>query len=423
VRVTGLGHAGLRVETGGATLLIDPWFSPEGAFLGSWFPYPDNSHLLAPALFQPTAIVISHEHLDHVDPWFLSRVPAAVPVIIPRYPAAALREKILMGGPRPIVEADQWERIAVGSGTTVFFVSEPPMNHDSAIIVEGDGHTLLDLNDARLFPVQLREIRGRVGGVVDMFAFQGAGASWYPICYRYPADKAAVLSRRKRMAKFAYCYRAMGVVEPIVGLPFAGPPAFLDTTLFQHNAEMDGGIFPDQQQAANWLAGRRLENIAVLLPGDQWDGATRAKTAHSQWAEFTFENRRPYLQAYAEKRRPQLETVLNRHPEPTSSLWPEFRDYFERLLTLSQYFNERISMRVGFEVRGDGGGSWAVDFRTGSRGVYREAGDCGYVYTFDARWLPTILAGHTPWEDFFLSLRFEARAVTRTFTTITCSAS
>lgn len=188
MHITALGHAGLRVETSRCTLLLDPWLSPEGAFQGSWFQYPDNSHLIRPSLFRPTAVVISHEHLDHVDPWFLSHVPSDVPVIVPRYPSPVLRQKINQGGPRTIIEAEQWEPVEIADGTTLFFVSEPPQNHDSAIIVRGDGHTLLDLNDARLFPVQLREVRQKVGGTIDAFSFQGAGASWYPMCYRYPED-------------------------------------------------------------------------------------------------------------------------------------------------------------------------------------------------------------------------------------------
>lgn len=30
----------------------------------------------------------------------------------------------------------------------------------------------------------------------------------------------------------------------------------------------------------------------------------------------------------------------------------------------------------------------------------------GYRYRFASRWLPPLLAGTVPWEDFFLSLRF-----------------
>jgi UDP-MurNAc hydroxylase len=35
MRVTALGHAGLKVETSRATVLVDPWLSPEGAFQAS----------------------------------------------------------------------------------------------------------------------------------------------------------------------------------------------------------------------------------------------------------------------------------------------------------------------------------------------------------------------------------------------------
>src|SRR5688572_23964196 len=317
MKVTALGHAGLKVETGGATVLIDPWFSPEGAFQASWFQFPDNSHLMTPSLFEPTAIVISHEHLDHVDPWFLSRVPSSVPVVIPRYPSPVLRHKVESGGQRTIIEVPPWERVDLAENVSVFFVSEEsPINHDSAVVIQGDGKTLLDLNDARLFPVQFRGIRQEVGGDVDIFAFQGAGASWYPMCYPYPFDRREQLSHQKRLAKFAYAASAIRVVEPITALPFAGPPCFLDPDLFQHNHEMDSGIFPDQQQVADWLTGQGIENTVVLLPGDSWDATARVKHADPVWDHFSLADRNSYLEAYAKLRRPQIDDVVARHPEP-----------------------------------------------------------------------------------------------------------
>ena len=414
MRVTHLGHAGLKVETARTTLLCDPWFSPEGAFQAAWFQYPDNSHLLGPGggdgLSKPSAVVISHEHLDHVDPWFLRRMPPDVPAIIHRFPSPVLRRKILAGGDRPIIEAEAWQPVDVADGTRVWFVPElSPMNHDVAIVVQADGHTLLNMNDARLTPMQLRGIRARVGGTVDCFALQGAGASWYPMCYDYPAARAQELSRRKRLAKFAYVARAIRVVEPTVAIPFAGPPCFLDPEIACYNAELDNGIFPDQQDVADWLAERGIHNTVVLLPGDGWDAATRRAARDPAWAGFSLPDRAPYLRAYAERRYHQVEAVRARHPEPAESLWEPFRDYFERLLEMSPYFNRKIGMRVGFEITGPGGGSWAVDFRPGSEGVYPSDADCGYRYRFDSRWAPPLLDGRVPWEDFLLSLRFRAR--------------
>ena len=408
MKVTGIGHAGLKVEGAGATLLCDPWLSPEGTFEASWFQYPDNSHVLTPALCEPTAIAISHEHLDHVDPWFLAKVPSHVPVIIPRYPSPVLKHKIRKGGERPIIELPQWETHEIVKGLTIYFVSEPPQNHDSAMVIQGEGQTILNMNDARLFPIQFREIQARAGGVIDFFGYQGAGASWYPMCYDYPPERARELSRQKRLAKFAYCRRALKVVSPIVGCPFAGPPAFLDPELFPYNDEMEAGIFPDQQQVVDWMAEKGAPNNIVLLPGDAWDLDKRVRIADPHWRDFSFRNRRAYLEAYAQRRRTHVEAVLARHPEPNASLWEPFRAYFENLLKMSPYFNRKINMQVGFDIQGPGGGQWTVDFRPGHEQVIQGMNGCGYVFRFRSRWLPMLVDGSTPWEDFLLSLRLQS---------------
>jgi UDP-MurNAc hydroxylase len=411
MKVTALGHAGLKVEAAQATLLIDPWFSPEGAFQASWFQFPDNSHLLGPELFHPTAIVISHEHLDHVDPWFLARVPAGVPVVVPRYPSPVLRRKIESGGPRTVIEVPAWEPYEVAEGVTVFFVSETsPMNHHSAIVVTAEGRTLLDLNDAELSPLELRAVRERAGGVIDVFSFQGAGVSWYPICYRFDQERKKEKAHQKRLAKLSYAARSIGFLAPVTALPFAGPPCFLDAEIFHHNEQMEeGGIFPDQEQVATWLRGRGLDSAVVLLPGDGWDVEAGAKDSDPTWHGFSFEDRWSYLETYAARRRPQVEAMLARFPHPEDGLWEQFEDYFQRLLGMSPYFNTKIGMRVGFEVTGPGGGRWSVDFREGSEAVRPELGECGYVFTMASRWLPPILREEVPWEDFLLGLRFEAR--------------
>jgi UDP-MurNAc hydroxylase len=409
VRVTSLGHAGLKIETARATLLVDPWFSPEGAFQASWFQYPENGHLLTEDLFRPTAVIISHEHLDHVDPWFLGHLPSDVPVVIPRYPSPVLRNKVETAGRRILAEAEPWEVVPLADGTNVFFVSEEsPMNHDSAIVTRGDGQTLLDLNDARLSPVQFRQIRAEVGGTVDLFSFQAAGASWYPMCYELPERRRRELSERKRAAKLSYAVQAMRVVEPLMGLPFAGPPCFLDRELFQHNDEMERGIFPDQHQAAEHLASRGITDVTVLLPGDAWDVDAWTKSPDPLWNGFSIADRWPYLRRYQARRLPHIEAVRARYPEPSDSLWEPFREYFVGLLRMNPYFNSRIGLRVGFDITGPGGGRWAVDFRPGHEGVEGEMGECSYRYRFASRWLPPILAGRVPWEDFFLSLRFSA---------------
>jgi hypothetical protein len=56
-----------------------------------------------------------------------------------------LKQKIWRGGLRQIIEASQWELVEIADGLCVFFVSEPPMHHDSAIVVQADGQMPLTL--------------------------------------------------------------------------------------------------------------------------------------------------------------------------------------------------------------------------------------------------------------------------------------
>ncbi|MBT8208648.1 MAG: MBL fold metallo-hydrolase, partial [Acidimicrobiia bacterium] len=411
MRISSIGHAGFEIRSGSATILVDPWFSPEGAFLGSWFPYPNNEHLLERDIFSPDAIVISHEHLDHVDPWFLARVPRNVPVFIPKYPSQALPTKILSGGERRITEVEEWVETEVAPGLRVFFISEEsPMNHDSAMVIRTDEKVLLNLNDARLTPSQIRNVKANVGGNIDALSIQGAGASWFPVCYDYDDARRRELSVAKRKAKLTYEATVHEIAEPVMTLPFAGPPAFLDDALRHVNVEMGPeGIFPDQEQVAEWMAEQGITDTAVLLPGDVWDATSGSIERDPHWADFRFDNRESYIAGYAERRKADLARLHARYPTPDRDLWEEFNAYFDRVLAMSPYFNENIDMKVGFELKGPGGGDWSVDFRPGHEGITRGTQGCHYVYTFESRWLPPILDGSIPWEDFFLSLRFTAR--------------
>ena len=188
--ITALGHAGLAVASAGTQVLCDPWFSPEGAFQASWFPFPGNRHLLDSRVFEPDAILLSHEHLDHVDPWFLARVLRHVPVVIPQYPTAALRRKVLAAGPGEVIEVPAWEPVRVAGDLRVFFVmEESPMNHDAAMVVQSDSQVLLNMNDARLTAQQLRSAMEQVGQPVDILALQRRAP---------PGTRSATTCRRKR---------------------------------------------------------------------------------------------------------------------------------------------------------------------------------------------------------------------------------
>src|SRR5260370_30451700 len=87
MRITYLGHAGLRVDGAGLRLLMDPWLSERGAFQAAWHQFPANAHLDRGALADCDYVTVSHEHLDHMDLSVLTSLPVTTTVLIPRYPS------------------------------------------------------------------------------------------------------------------------------------------------------------------------------------------------------------------------------------------------------------------------------------------------------------------------------------------------
>jgi UDP-MurNAc hydroxylase len=414
--VTSLGHAGLRIETPDLRVLCDPWLSPHGAFLGSWFQFPDNSHLLTPQILDCDWVAVSHEHLDHLDLPLLSSLPEHVRVVVPRYPSPILRTRLQAAGVRHVIELDAWERLPLntrGDWMTVI-PEQSPMCHDAAIMVVAAGRAIMHTNDARLSLAQARRAMAEVGGPLDFMAVQMSGASWHPICYEYPDDVTARICAEKRTGKFKAVTRLLRGTQPKIAMPYAGPPCFLDPDLRQHNRWIpDPGIFPDPSQAARWL-GDRLpgQSTLTLLPGDSVDLGSGRVLSDPHWDGFDWADVDGYLDEYAGRRAGEVATVRAAYPEPdpASALDERFADHFRRLGSMSGYFLERIGLTLRFEVSGAGGGTWDVVLGRPAVEVHlaprqREA---QYCLRLESRWLDAVISGRARWEELFLSLRFSA---------------
>lgn len=418
-RVTALGHAGLRVDTPRIRLLADPWLSPGGAFLGAWFPFPDNSHLLTPELVDVDLVVVSHEHLDHLDLDLIAGLPAHVPIVVPRYPSTIIERRLRAIGRTRIVVLDAWQRYPLGSEDDWLTVipEQCPMSHDSAVLIKVSGRSVLHTNDARISLAQTRRAMAEVGGPFDLMGVQMSGASWHPVRYEYDEAERDRVSLIKRIGKFKAVTRLVRMVQPRLVMPYAGPPCFLDDDLFELNSGLrPGGIFPDQGEALEWLAERIPQQPGVcLLPGDQVDLGTLSVRRDPTWNGFSLAagpaERRRYLTEYAARRQSAIAAVWAANPPPGPGLAERFKAHFESLGTLSEYFLARIGMTVRFEVSGPAGGVWDAHIGPDRVRVDLDGGDghADYRLILDGRWLDGVVSGRTRWEELLLSLRFTAR--------------
>ena len=93
MRITGTGHASLRIDTPAGSILCDPWVNP--AYFASWFPFPDNSLLDWESLGDTDYLYVSHLHRDHFDAAHLKRfVNKRATVLLPEYPTSELEDQL-----------------------------------------------------------------------------------------------------------------------------------------------------------------------------------------------------------------------------------------------------------------------------------------------------------------------------------------
>ena len=150
MRVTGVGHAGLFIETHAGSVLCDPWVNP--AFFGAWFPFPDNSGLDWDRLGQADFLYVSHLHRDHFDAELLTRhVRKDTTVLLPVFPTDELERELAALGFTDFLRIESGIpserdglRIMI---TSLTGPSDGPIG-DSALSLDDGRTVLLNQNDA-----------------------------------------------------------------------------------------------------------------------------------------------------------------------------------------------------------------------------------------------------------------------------------
>jgi UDP-MurNAc hydroxylase len=305
MRITFLGHAGFCVETSRAIVITDPWLSPGGAFDSAWFQYPRNHHLAAyiqdklADTRKERFVYVSHEHKDHFDPAFLESLRCRdFTVVIADFRRAYLKSAFAEYRCKNVVACRDGEGVEIPGGSLKLYLDDSELNRDSAILINGDDSSFLNLNDCRIFDA-IPTI-SQAEGPIDVFTCQFSGAGWHPTCYEYPRETYETIARKKTIAKFHSVAKAIRTVAPGVFVPSAGPPCFLDPVLSHLNFEAVN-IFPRSPKLLDFLRPRLKTvdtSLLELMPGDVLDVET-GTLAYEAKDRVTEETLEPYIHAYA----------------------------------------------------------------------------------------------------------------------------
>jgi UDP-MurNAc hydroxylase len=418
VRVTGTGHAGMRIDTPAGSILCDPWVNP--AYFASWFPFPDNSGLDWQWLGEVEYLYVSHLHRDHFDAEHLRRfVSKRATVLLPEFPTTELADQLRALGFTRFIETRSNQPVALDGGLTIMIQAltsptDGPIG-DSALWVEYDGVRLLNQNDAR--PSDLTEFT-RLGHV-HAHLLQFSGAIWYPMVYQLPATAKTAFGKQKRERQLDRTIRYIDDLKASWVFPIAGPPGFLDDELWQFNdlGGDEGNIFPDQQVFLDHYRGLGRDNCRVMLPGSVAElSPDTCRLTHPvpDLAEF-FAGKEQHLRAYAQRQRPVIEAAKASWPVPGLDVLAELKRRVEPLLEESIYLAKGVGGPVRFDLDGLDGEvveSLVIDFPAGQ--VRRYAAEkCRYRFRTRRALVERLLhTGEVDWvNSLFLSCRFSAARI------------
>jgi UDP-MurNAc hydroxylase len=414
MRITCLGHAGLHIETGGGTILCDPWVNP--AYFESWFAFPDNSGLDWDRLGDVDYLYVSHLHRDHFDAELLRRhVSRRATVLLPDFPVPDLREALERLGFAHFVVLRSGEVLEVDGlrlmGQALQSPADGPLG-DSLLAVDDGTARILNQNDAR--PTDLDALRSF--GPYDVHLLQFSGAIWWPWAYELPGAAKQSFGAAKRANGLDRAARYVTEIGARHVVPFAGPPCFLDEDLFGLN-DLTGdpaNTFPDQLVFLDYLRERGFEGGQLLTPGAVLDIGPDHYQVHwpagAEQALEPFTDKERYLRDYAARMRETITAGKRRWPADGIDALAELKAWFEPLLELADHIRPGVGGPVLLDL-GDGQ-PIVIDFPAGQ--VRAFAGEaCRYQFTIRRTLVERLIADRqTDWvNSLFLSMRFRARRI------------
>ncbi|GAA1545028.1 MBL fold metallo-hydrolase [Dactylosporangium maewongense] len=359
MRITGTGHASLRIDTDAGSILCDPWVNP--AYFASWFPFPDNSLLDWETLGDCDYLYVSHLHRDHFDAEHLKRfVSKKATVLLPEFPTSEMRDELEALGFTRFLEtkSDHVHELDGGLKIMIQALTSPtdgPIG-DSSLWVEHNGVRILNQNDAR--PTDLTTYAEL--GHVHAHLLQFSGAIWYPMVYDLPQAAKTAFGKQKRDRQFDRTFRYIDDLKASHVVPIAGPPCFLDDELWQFNDIFgdEGNIFPDQWVFQQEYAKHGGTNSTVLLPGSVMTVTPDSvSTVHPVDVEEFFAHKREHLEEMRDRKRPIIEAAKASWRHPEVDVLKEMKRRIEPLLDESVYLAKGVGGPVRFDLVGYDGTS------------------------------------------------------------------
>jgi UDP-MurNAc hydroxylase len=322
-----LSHASLLVRCGNKTLLTDPWLLGS-CYWRSWWNYPPVKRELMENL-QPDAIYITHVHWDHFHGATLRRFSKSTLIVVPLERSTRVKRDLSNLGFKNIIEVPHADSVRLSDD---FKITSFQFSHwgDSAVVIEGDGVSLLNANDAKFMGGPLEQIlknRKRFD-----FAFRSHSSANDRVCYYY-TDKSAATPEDPLIYAQSF-YNFMEKVKPRYAVPFASNHCHLHRDVFHLNSNIETPTQVEKYLAS--VGGFSESELKVMVSGDSWDSNRGFDIKPNTW----FSEREAHLQRYLWENADKLNATYAVEDKTRVRL-DEVERYFQRFLRVVPFLLKR----------------------------------------------------------------------------------
>ncbi len=138
MKITWLGQAGLMMEAGGKTILIDPYLSDSVAKINplNFRRVPVDERFFD---MKPDVIICTHNHLDHLDPETLKHYLNNEECVLVLAPAGAWEELRKFGGKHNYIRFNRHTEITFGDIRFKAVKAEHSDIHPIGVVIEAEG--------------------------------------------------------------------------------------------------------------------------------------------------------------------------------------------------------------------------------------------------------------------------------------------
>jgi UDP-MurNAc hydroxylase len=361
-----LSHAGLLVRGAGNELVIDPWIVGS-CYWRSWWNYPPVPDDLVKGL-RPNTIYLTHLHWDHFHGVSLRRFPRETRILMPRGHHDRIRRDLGRLGFHNLHEMEHGESIELAPGFRVTSYQFSPFL-DSALLVECEGVTLLDANDAKFMGGPLRQILKRHSRID--FVLRSHSSANSRLSYEIVDDPRVPVDDLSRYVQsFAAFAQATGARYAV---PFASNHCYLHRDVYHLNNTIQTPRMVAEHFRARGISEPR---VVLMLTGDSWSSVDGFHLSPA--AVDHFDRRAEHLDRYRGEKQETLEKFYAaeartrvRHAEVQTY----FADFLAAIPFAIRFYYRKRPVRYVLTA-GDGIQRFEIDlYRRAVREIGESSGD------------------------------------------------